>query len=51
MIVDYLARTAESDPSPVLRMEAINALGRFEDPRVPGILIAAYRHAHGRKGR
>jgi hypothetical protein len=48
-IVDYLAKTAESDPSPVLRMEAICALGRFQDPRVPGILMGAYRNAHGRK--
>ena len=49
MIVDFLAQAAESDPSPVLRMEAIGALGRFEDPRVTGILIAAYRSAHGRR--
>ena len=49
-MIDLLARTAESDPSPVLRMEAIGALGRFHDPRVPGILMGAYRNAHGRKG-
>jgi hypothetical protein len=30
-------------------MEAICALGRFQDPRVPGILMGAYRNAHGRK--
>jgi PBS lyase HEAT-like repeat-containing protein len=48
-IIDYLARTATSDPSPVLRMEAVGALGRFQDPRVPAILINAYRSAHGRK--
>ena len=49
-MIDLLARTAESDPSPVLRMEAIGALGRFRDTRVPGILMGAYRSAHGRKG-
>jgi hypothetical protein len=50
IVVDIVAKTAISDPSPVLRMEAIGALGRFEDPRVVGILIAAYQNAHGRRG-
>lgn len=50
IIVNVLAKTATSDPSPVLRMEAIGALGRFEDPRVAGILIVAYKSAHGRRG-
>ncbi len=48
-ILDILAMAAISEPSPVLRMEAIGALGRFEDPRVSGILMNAYRTAHGRK--
>jgi HEAT repeat protein len=49
-IINVLAKTSATDPSPVLRMEAIGALGRFEDPRVVGILIAAYQNAHGRRG-
>jgi HEAT repeat protein len=48
-IVEMLGWTARFDPSPVLRMEAIGALGRFEDPRATGLLIAAYQSAHGRK--
>ena len=48
-IIDILANAAQYDPSPVIRMEAIGALGRFEDPRATGILIAAYQNAHGRK--
>jgi hypothetical protein len=48
-IIDILANAAQYDPSPVIRMEAIGALGRFEDPRAVGILIAAYQNAHGRK--
>jgi hypothetical protein len=48
-IIDILANTAQYSPSPVLRMEAIGAIGRFEDPRAAGILIAAYQNAHGRK--
>lgn len=47
-IVDLLARSATTDASPVLRMAAIEALGRFEDPRAPGILMIAYQKAHGR---
>jgi hypothetical protein len=48
-ILDILARAVISDPSPVLRMEAVGALGRFEDPRAAGILIAGYQAAHGRR--
>ena len=47
-IVDLLARSATNDASPVLRMAAIEALGRFEDARAPGILMIAYQKAHGR---
>lgn len=47
--LDLLARLATTDPSPVLRLEAIGALGRFRDPRATGILIAAYQQAHGRR--
>jgi PBS lyase HEAT-like repeat len=48
-ILDILARAAISDPSPVLRLDAIGALGRFEDPRAAGILLSAYQTAHGRR--
>jgi len=47
-ILDLLARTATTDSSPVLRIAAIEALGRFQDPRAPGILQIAYMKAHGR---
>jgi hypothetical protein len=47
-VIDVLARAATADPSPVLRLAAVEALGRFEDPRVAGILVIAYQNAHGR---
>ena len=47
-VVDLLAHTATADPSPVLRLAAIEALGRFDDPRAAGILTMAYQQAHGR---
>jgi hypothetical protein len=47
-IVEMLGRTAISDPSPVLRYAAIDALGRFEDERATAILITAYQKAEGR---
>ena len=46
--LDMLARTATADPSPVLRLAAIEALGRFTDPRAGGVLMVAYEKAHGR---
>ena len=46
--IDVLARAATADLSPVLRLSAVEALGRYEDPRAAGILIAAYGQAHGR---
>jgi hypothetical protein len=49
VIVNILSKAAISDNSPVLRMEAIDALSRFRDPRVAGILMTAYQSAHGRK--
>lgn len=48
-VLVVLEKAAISDPSPVLRMEAIGALSRFEDVRTTNILIAAYQSAHGRK--
>lgn len=47
-VIDLLARAATADPSPVLRLAAIDALGRFDDPRAAGILSLAYQQAHGR---
>jgi HEAT repeat protein len=48
-VLAALERTAVHDPSPVLRMEAIEALGRFGDVRAAGALMAAYQSAHGRR--
>jgi HEAT repeat protein len=48
-VLAVLERAAVSDPSPVLRMEAIGALSRFHDTRAAGVLMAAYQNAHGRR--
>jgi hypothetical protein len=45
--LQMLGTTAASDPSPVLRGAAVDALGRFKDPRVVKLLIAAYHNADG----
>lgn len=45
--LQMLGTAATSDPSPVLRTTAIDALGRFQDPRVVKLLIAAYHNADG----
>lgn len=47
-VIDLLARTSTADPSPVLRLAAIDALGRFDDPRAAALLTMAYQQAHGR---
>lgn len=47
-VIDMLYRAATADPSPVLRLAAVEALGRFEDPRVTQILTLSYHAAHGR---
>jgi HEAT repeat protein len=48
-VVDaILGPAAANDPSPVVRAAAIDALGRFQDPRAAGLLIAAYHQAPGR---
>lgn len=47
-VVELLARTATSDPSPLLRLAAIDALSRFHDTRSAGVLMYAYQKAHGR---
>jgi hypothetical protein len=46
--IDLLGRAATADPSPVLRLAAIEALGRFDDPRAANALMFAYQNAHGR---
>ncbi|MBA4188020.1 MAG: hypothetical protein C0467_08375 [Planctomycetaceae bacterium] len=48
-IIALLEKAAVSAPSPVMRMEAIGALSRFDDLRSTKILMAAYQSAHGRK--
>jgi HEAT repeats len=45
--VKLLTTAATSDPSPVVRVAAVDALGRFQDPRAVGILTAAYHQATG----
>lgn len=47
-VVDHiLGPAATSDPSPVVRAAAIDALSRFEDERAVRYLIAAYHQADG----
>ncbi len=46
-ILDTLARNATNESSVVLRFAAIEALGRFEDPRATTILMTAYQTADG----
>jgi hypothetical protein len=48
-VLGELERAATADRSPLVRMEAIGALGRFRDPRATAALVAAYQAAHGRK--
>ncbi len=45
--IGYLQAGATVDPSPVVRAASIEALGRFNDPRVPEILAAAFHQAGG----
>jgi hypothetical protein len=46
--VQILAQSATADPSPWVRMAAIDALGRFNDPRALEALAVAYQSAPGR---
>jgi hypothetical protein len=46
--VQILSTAATSDPSPWVRMAAIDALGKFQDPRAVETLAAAYYQASGR---
>ena len=45
--IQLLSVAACSDPSPVVRVAAIDALGRFQDDRAAGILISAYNAGDG----
>ncbi len=47
-MMQILATAAASDPSPWVRLAAIDALGRFRDPRTADALVAAYHQADGR---
>ena len=50
-VVDHiLGPAATSDPSPVVRAAAVDALGRFQDARAGKYLVAAYHQADGRTG-
>ena len=44
-LVGLLSTAATSDKSGLCRVAAIDALSRFEDPRVPEILVSAYHNA------
>lgn len=45
--IRLLSEAATADPSPVVRVAAVDALGRFHDPRAVQILTAAYHQASG----
>jgi hypothetical protein len=47
-VMEMLTKDATSDPSPWVRMAAIDTLGRFKDPRAVEALTTAYRQATGR---
>ncbi len=49
-MLTILAQAATADPSPVVRTAAIDALGRFRDPRAVQVLIVAYQKAEGIPG-
>jgi len=45
--LQILGDAATKEPSPVLRTAAINALGKFKDPRCVRLIVAAYYQADG----
>jgi hypothetical protein len=47
-VMEMLTKDATSDPSPWVRMAAIDTLGRFKDPRAVEALTVAYHQATGR---
>jgi hypothetical protein len=44
-VIEVLSQAALSDPQPLVRLAAIQTLGRFSDPRTVQLLIAAYDSA------
>ena len=44
-VLQILGQAAVNEPSPVVRTAAIDALGRFKDPRSVKLLVAAYYQA------
>ena len=46
-MIEVLAQAASAESSPVVRFAAIEALGRFEDPRAIAALMTAYQTADG----
>lgn len=46
-MVEVLTKAATAEASPVLRFAAIEALGRFDDPRAAAALMTAYQTADG----
>lgn len=44
-IIKILSDTATSDPQGICRLTAIETLGRFQDPRIPGILVDSWKNA------
>lgn len=44
-LMEILAQSAISDPQPVVRLAAIQTLGRFSDPRAVQVLTGAYESA------
>lgn len=46
-IMQILGQTATTDRSGLCRLAAIETLSRFQDPRVPDLLTAAYQNATG----
>ena len=47
-VMQMLSTAATSDPSPWVRVCAIDTLAKFKDPRTPEILANAYHHATGK---
>src|SRR5262245_47468706 len=44
-LIAILQASATTDPRPLCRLAAVEALSRFKDPRVGSILITAYNNA------
>jgi len=49
--LQILGEAATKEPSPVVRTAAIDALGKFKDPRVVRLLVASYYQAEGQLGK